>query len=346
MGIRKVTVSRNDDVYECFPDLVRTSDGKLLCVYRQSDSHGAHSFSHIVLRESGDEGGTWAPRKVLIESYRDALKDELLKWNNPRITQLSNGHLLILCDGYYEPPGERECEKSHVYFWWSSDRGESWSGPHDTPIHGICPNKLFETQSGTWLVGSCLRSVKYGTWKVTLYRSEDRGGTWEGPITICEDEALNPDEPSIVQLPDRELVCYMRESSGKGLRGLKSFSCDEGETWEGPYQTPMDGLGGRPSAGLLSSGRVLVFYRYHQGFGVGAKNFFAYLEMVESAKERDIEKQKGITLPIDHDRSEHADLGYNGWTQLPNGTIFAVTYIVDDAPRAQIRGYYLHEDDF
>jgi hypothetical protein len=31
---------------------------------------------------------------------------------------------------------------------------------------------------------------------------------------------------------------------------------------------------------------------------------------------------------------------------LPDGRFFAVNYIKDDAPMAQIRGYYWSEDDF
>ena len=51
-------------------------------------------------------------------------------------------------------------------------------------------------------------------------------------------------------------------------------------------------------------------------------------------------------LPIDFDRSPKADLGYSGWVQFDDGEIYVVTYIVDDAPKAQIRGYALQPGDF
>jgi len=52
-------------------------------------------------------------------------------------------------------------------------------------------------------------------------------------------------------------------------------------------------------------------------------------------------------MPIDFDRSPNSDLGYSGWVQFPDGEIYIVHYIVDDAiDKAQIRGYSVHLEDF
>jgi sialidase-1 len=51
-------------------------------------------------------------------------------------------------------------------------------------------------------------------------------------------------------------------------------------------------------------------------------------------------------LPLDFDRSPVSDLGYTGWVQFEDGEIYVVNYIVDDAPKAQIRGYALQPDEF
>ena len=77
-----------------------------------------------------------------------------------------------------------------------------------------------------------------------------------------------------------------------------------------------------------------------------ARNAFAYLETVESAKARELGKQGGIILPIDHDRSPLSDGGYTAWVTLHDETIFLVQYITDDAPRPQILGYWFRESDF
>jgi len=49
---------------------------------------------------------------------------------------------------------------------------------------------------------------------------------------------------------------------------------------------------------------------------------------------------------VDFDRSAHSDLGYSGWVQFADGEIYIVNYIVDDAPKGQIRGYALRMEDF
>jgi len=53
----------------------------------------------------------------------------------------------------------------------------------------------------------------------------------------------------------------------------------------------------------------------------------------------------GRTLILDMDRSVHRDEGYSSWVQLPNGEIFVVDYINDDAPRAYIRSYRVQRQD-
>jgi sialidase-1 len=51
-------------------------------------------------------------------------------------------------------------------------------------------------------------------------------------------------------------------------------------------------------------------------------------------------------LPLDFDRHAESDTGYSGWVQFDDGEIYVVNYILDDAPKAQIRGYSLRAEDF
>ncbi len=372
MAIEKVTVSRNDHIYELGPDLVRLSSGKLICIYRESDGHTVRKFSNIVTRSSVDEGHSWSDRQVIVEA-RPNEEGVVLKWNCPRIQRLEDGRLLALCDVFPCPPGEdTDLTNSHVVFWWSEDEGESWSGPQPTSVFGIMPDRVVELPSGAWLWATHVRMKggeynRQGNLTQIAHRSEDRGETWEGPFIVGRDERYHLCEGSTVLLPDGELVCYMRENSGKNYPAFKAFSSDEGRTWEGLYETPMSGCH-RPVAGLLPSGKMLVTYRYRQAGSIGsyhagrqsaeatwidrglisywARNTFAYLETVESSKARELGKQGGIILPLDHDRSPRSDGGYTAWAVLHNDRIFCVDYIVDDAPMAQIRGYWFSENDF
>lgn len=345
MAIRKTIVARNDDVYECFPCLTLTQSGKLITVYRESEAHGCAEYSHLVMRHSTDLGETWSDRQVLVESFRDD-KGTLSKWNCPRIGQLADGRLWVLCDNYDVPPGERRTANARIHFWWSDDEGETWSEPQETPIFGIVPDKLFVTQAGTWLVATHLGETRHGFLVQFVFRSADQGQTWR-PIVACDQEGLNPCEAGIVQLPDDgTLVCYMRENSGKGLPGYKCLSRDDGLTWEGPYMTDMIGCH-RPVAGVLPSGNIMITHRHTTRGKIGtAKNFFAFRESPDSARQPDPSQQGGVILPLDHDRWDSPDQGYSGWVALPDGRLFAVNYIRDEAPMAHIRGYWFAEQDF
>ncbi len=345
MPIRKTSVARNDEVYECFPCLVKTDSGKLIAIYRESDSHGAQDYTYLIMRHSLDEAETWSERFVLIETERE--DGVLFKYNCPRISQLADGRLVALCDGYPVPPGESfDRTTSHVFFWYSEDDGESWSEPVKTPITGIVPDKLFETRDGTWLVAVHVGAPGEQYLHQRVFRSIDKGESWEGPITVCHEDGLNPCEGSIIQLPDGLLVCYMRENSGKGWPGPKALSRDDGRTWEGPYDTLMPGCQ-RPVAGYLPSGDIMVTFRHRTGGkGPGHNNFWAYKEPVASAAAPDPSEQGGIIMALDHDGHARADTGYSGWCVLEDGVLFAVNYIRDDADMAQIRGYFFREGDF
>jgi len=344
MPVRRIVISNTDGVYECFPCLTLTRAGTLITVYRESDSHTAAAFSHLVLRRSTDQGETWSERQVLAESVqRDGV---LHKWNCPRIGQLDDGRLWVLCDGYNVPPGEARTVDSRVHFWWSDDDGLTWSGPEATSIFGIVPDKLVVTNRGTWLVAAHIHETRHGFIVQFVFRSEDQGRTWE-PIVVCDQEGLNPCEAGIVQLPDDgTLVCYMRENSGRGWPGPKCLSHDDGRTWQGPYLTDIIGCH-RPVVGLLPSGNIMVTHRHTCRGRIGsARNFFAYRESPDSARCTDPSQGGGIILPLDHDRWEAPDQGYSGWAVLPDGRLLVVNYIRDDGPMAQIRGYFLSEQDF
>jgi hypothetical protein len=339
----RVTISRNDELYECFPDIALLRDGSLVCVYRESDGHTAHDFTTLVWRVSTDNGVTWGDRNILVESVR-APGHDLLKWNCPRVGELSDGRVYILCDHFPVDEGHEDFG-STTFIWWRNDNG-SWDDPHNTCIPGIMPDRICELPSGRMLLATQWRSSVTSHLAQTVAHSDDGGATWSERITIAASNHLDLCEASIIRLPLGELVCYMRENSMIGLPAYKSISHDDGATWSEIAPTLMAG-GHRLVAGFLPSGHIMVTYRQTIG-GTGpiSQNLFAYREPIESALELDPKKQTGVILPVDHDRNPMRDGGYTGWVTLPDGRVFIANYIVDDAPNAQIRGYWLTEDLF
>ena len=337
----QVTVAWEEGSYCCFPDVVRTEAGTLLCVYRQSDNHWPERFSHIALRESRDDGHTWAAPPVLAQSRRES-DSYRFHWNCPRIGQAADGRLWVLCDGFPVPPAEEDLSRSRVFIWWSGDGGRTWEGPQETPIVGIVPDRLRVLPgSGDWLVGTHVQNRATGNLMQTVWRSGDAGLTWTGPVTVCDDGRYNACEACLLPLPGGEgVVAYLRENSGRGWPALKCLSRDGGRTWAGPYPTLIAGCH-RPVAGLLADGRILLTYRWDMGGRSPNRNFYAYTEAVASALAADLPGQSGEVCRLDYDRHPEADTGYSGWVPLPDGRLFCVNYIRDDCPQAQIRGYWL-----
>jgi len=346
MSVEKFTISRDDRTYECFPSLTRLTSSKIVLTYRESDSHKAKDYTRIIVRVSDDDGKTFSDRRVVVETKQEG--GLLTKWNCPKVQQLKDGRVLLLCDVYPHPPGEagKGGAKSMIELYFSSDNGDSWSAPQETTIGGIMPDEVVEMDNGDWLLATHRKCKATGNAEQIVSRSKDKGKTWDAPVVIASRKGYDFCEASIIKLPGGEFVCYMRENTGKGRPIYKCISTDNGVTWRGPLQTLMD-AGHRPVAHLTKSGKVMITYRHQPGgHGNWAKNTFAFIESVASALEEDRKKQSGTVLPLDHDRSPHSDGGYTGWVETSPGCFLVVNYIVDDAPKAQIRGYRFSEDAF
>ena len=351
--IEKISVSRDDDIYEAFPDVALTRSARLVCVFAECTHHRDRSYTRIACATSQDRGRSWSKKIGLSEELRgDPQQDPW--WNCPRITTLSDGRLVVVCDriaGRDEGVGGEQSN----WLWFSEDEGENWAGPVATPVYGIVPDQLIELKrgahAGRWILGA---HAKVGTpkaplWTQRCWMSNDEGKSWNGPFKIAAVPGLQLCEGSIVELPDGELVCFMRENSAQGLDAFKSISADGGATWEGPYRFPLPACH-RPVAGMLRSGLVMITHRFMQGgkgwVGWWTQNFFAGLTDVESCLARRREEAHTRIMPLDFDRHMESDTGYSGWVQFDDGEIFAVNYILDDAPKAQIRGYAFREGDF
>ena len=94
----------------------------------------------------------------------------------------------------------------------------------------------------------------------------------------------------------------------------------------------------------------MIIHRFIQGgkggFFGGHQNFFAALTDKDSVLAQTRDDAQTRILPIDFDRSPTSDTGYSGWVQFDDGEIYIANYVVDDAPKGQIRGYALSLADF
>ena len=345
--IERFTVSRDDAIYQAWPDVARIADGRLVCVFAECTHHGNRDYTRIDCCHSDDDGRTWSAKRAVTAPTRGD-PETVPYWNCPRITALADGHLIVVVDRTIRDGGAT----AENWLIESGDRGATWSAPRMIPVTGIVPDRLVVlrhgARAGRWLVTAHQRAEAPWLSHQRLWWSDDGGATWSGPSVIARDERLWLCEGSVVELPGGELVCLLRENSFLGLDAFKSVSRDGGATWGPVTAFPLPGCH-RPVAGLLDTGEVLITHRFLQGgqgwVGWWTQNTFVALTDAASLLADDRRQAHARIMPLDFDRSPHSDCGYTGWVQLPDGRIYVVNYCVDDAPKGQIRGYMFRRSD-
>jgi len=336
--IQKYIVSRDDSIYESWPDLTLTPSGKLICTFTECAFHTNRDFSRIMITESVDRGRTWKSKMPFTE-----LSDHTSYFNNSRVSVLQDGRIAVICDkveGTEDYPAE-------IWIWLSEDDGLTWNQPKCLPFCGIVPDKLKQLRSGRILLSAHHKSPKTGMLEQYLWYSDDDMLTWSSRITVASDSHYNLCEASILECTDGTLVAFMRENSLDGLDCMKTISFDGGESWSKVYRANLPGCH-RPVSGFLPDGNILISYRFLTGgvrpYAFSSQNTFFAVCDEESVKIPERSKQGFRIVPLDYDRSPLADTGYTGWAAFPDGEIYMVNYIVDDAPKAYIRGYSFRTD--
>ena len=342
--IQKFTVSRDDSIYQAWPDVALTKSGKLVCVFSECTHHGNRDYTKIVTVSSNDRGRTWTPKQAVTEGT----KGLPYYYNCARITALKDGRLCIIVDKCPSGAEDKKAQFTENLLYFSKDEGKTWSKPVLTPLRGIVPDKLLELENGRWIIAAHHPEDGYLT--QFMHYSDDQGKTWSDRITVGKKKGMNLCEVSILPIDDKKLVAFMRENSSQGWDCMKTISKNGGKSWGRVIKFPLPACH-RPVAGYLQSGKIMITHRFMQGgkgwIGSWTQNLFAAITDKDSAIATQRKDSWARILPIDFDRSSKSDTGYSGWVQFPDGEIYIVNYIVDDAlVKAQIRGYSLREEDF
>lgn len=338
MIFEPVSVSRSKTLYSAWPDVVSLGGNHLLCIFTECRHHTDRRDSRIMLYESVDGGYHWKNKRP----FPGLQASETGYCNCARLSALLDGRICAAVDRIpwcgERGGGDRKSEVSLIF---SEDNGKTWGGSVKTPLRGIVPGKLTVLDNGRWLLAAHHRYR--GRLTEFLRYSDDQGKSWSPRITVAHSPKFDLCEVSLLPLGDGIVVALLREDSRLGLDCKKVISHDNGETWGEITDFPLPGCH-RPVAGFLNDGRVMITYRFAHasgGFGRFTQNFFSAFTDRESLLKLDRRECMCRIVPVDYDRSPVADTGYSGWVQLPDGKIFIINYIVDDAiDKGQIRGYH------
>lgn len=336
MSIQKFIISKDDSIYEAWPDVVQTVSGKLICVFMECAHHLDREDARITLAESTNRGRTWSEKRYLTKK---CTKEAF--FNCARISRMKDGSLVVICDfirGDENGSAENAVEQ---WLWHGDSEGTVWSEPVVLPFRGIVPDKFRVLENGRCIIAAHYKNHATGLLEQYLWYSDDKGKTWSDRVTMAADPRYNLCEVSILECGGGILVGFLRENSLKGYPVLKTISRDYGETWSPVYETPID-CGHRPVSGFLQDGRVFVTYRY---IPVWMNSMLAAVLDGKELLCTEPREQHVRILQLDYDRNPSPDLGYTGWTQFDDGEIYVVNYIKDDSDKAHIRGYSLYPED-
>ncbi len=324
------TLSRNDELMEGWPDLIRTSTGKMICVFNQCVGHCNRNHTRIALRESTDGGKRWSDiRFVGCETHHGD------QWNSIRISQVSDGRLLLVCDRI---DNNEFTDTTAMWIFESRDDGATWTDGRPMGIFGYCSDKIRELSDGTLILLVSSYNSELGKSVVYAHRSTDGGETWSDRIPAAVSPMYNFIEPALLVCPDGTLVAFLRENSHKGICCMKAVSHDGGLSWDGVYKLPIPGCH-RPSVGWLNDGRLLMTYRHHDN-RIYRDTCAVLLDSDTAEASADYVEEIPLYL-LDRDTSAEApDTGYTAWVETAPEKILSVNYITNDAAHPYIRGYF------
>ncbi|MGL4595258.1 MAG: sialidase family protein, partial [Thermoguttaceae bacterium] len=162
-----------------------------------------------------------------------------------------------------------------------------------------------------------------GMLQVMQTETADAGLTWSSPRMVAAVAGRDPCEPFAIWSPaNQEICCVMRDNKHKG-RSLMMFSADHGETWSEPIDTPWGLTGDRHAGVYTPDGRLVVVFRDWASGSPFRSHFVAWIGTYADIR-RGCPGQFRVKLLHSH---AGFDCGYPGIQCLPDGTIFALTYI-------------------
>lgn len=259
-GPRVIASGKASGGYAAFPDICRTKEGDLLCVFYSGYGHVSKANEtwpkggRVMSVRSTDGGKTWSAPGLVADTVHDD--------RDPHIALLRDGTLL--CNWFVAvTPGQPLPGNPPIalFLCRSNDSGKTWSTPERIELEGkiwyASSAPVRELKDGTLILGLYTEDEKAGLAYGASVRSRDGGKTWKGLATIGEGAGVFLDaETDIVELKDGTLLAALR-SSRTTLHFARST--DGGEKWSPVSSAGFPGHS--PHFLRHSSGAILLTHR-------------------------------------------------------------------------------------
>jgi len=247
--------------YAAFPDICRTRQGDLLCVFYSGYGHVSApndqwpGGGRVMAVRSTDEGKNWSAPFIVADTPHDD--------RDPHIACLKDGTLIcnwfVIFNPQKIPPGEKH--PIAIFTARSKDNGKTWSAPArlqiDAPCWFACSAPMRELPDGSLILGLYTENPKADRAFGATIKSYNKGKTWTDLALVGEKAGLYLDaETDIVPLKNGTLLAALR-SSKTDL--YFATSKDKGKSWS---EVITSGFRGHcPHFLRHSSGTILLAHR-------------------------------------------------------------------------------------
>lgn len=331
-----VTVSRDDEKFEAFPDLLAVGS-RLLCAYLSTEEHNPQNrdWSKICVRVSDDAGMTWGAEHVV-----DEAANCLSAMNAPALG-MREGRPVVLADQIATDPDLFAEGAQRTYGYALQTDLDTWDGVSPLEwfkvfsVAGMVPSAPVETASGFLFSNHYdIRKKRENIDHRVMMRNVSADTKSEGPRIpgklLCEG--------TLCAFGDVGVGMLFRENSGYGFPAYKALTNADCDVFFNLSESSLQGCH-RPRLGVLDEDRLLVTYRYYPGmngvdrntFGavISRRGFYRWGGMAECP---DIFPIHCDTAPV---TPKTPDQGYTGW-QIVGDELLVANYVINDAPKAYV----------
>ncbi|MBN1395107.1 MAG: exo-alpha-sialidase [Pirellulales bacterium] len=306
--------------YPAWPWIDSTSDGKLVCVWREGTQHHYSSNGKVMLSESTDKGITWSAARTIIDAPQ-------IDDRNAAILTISDNDWLVVYNTavYTDGPGVAMTSRT-------TDGGQTWS----------TPQAVGGPEGATWTRGAPIQ-LSSGSLLIPFYTggpdqslaaiSNDNGQSW----TIHEvpnAPGMYGNEWSVMEMPGGVLAGIIRtDTPGEDGSLYVTTSADMGITWSMPQKTNLqDSLSRSPAQMFMYEGEPWVVYD-------DARMVSIALATTDDPNLIEWNVDERLQFQYKADGTAISDGGYPSCVSLGGNEVLIVDYYINGATR-QIVGYY------